>query len=87
MSITRSMPKKRKKSSPGYNVSSQKNSRPRPKTKMAAKNGSVTTKTQPPVSSPVQSSTIQQGQLQMNNGVLQCGQPFNMNQLSQYINQ
>ena len=54
---------------------------------MAAQNGSVTTKTQPAVSSPVQSSTIQQGQLRMSNGVLQGDQPFNMNQLSQYTNQ
>ena len=46
---------------------------------MAAQNGIVTTKTQPAVISPVQSSAIQQGQLQMSNGVLQGGQPFNVN--------
>ena len=49
MSITRSMPKKRKTSLPDYNVWSQKKSRPRTKTKMAAQNGSVTTKTQPAI--------------------------------------
>ena len=49
MSTTRSMPKKRKTSLPDYNVWSQKKSRPRTKTKMAAQNGSVTTKTQPAI--------------------------------------
>jgi len=46
---------------------------------LAAQNGSVTNKTQPAVSSAVQSSAIQHGQLQMYNGVLQGGQPFNVN--------
>jgi len=87
MSITRSMHKKRKTSLPDYNVSSHKESRPRTNTNMAFQNGSVTTKTQPAVSSPVQSSTIQHGQLQMFNGVFEGDQPFNMNQLSQYTHQ